>query len=85
MDIGLAHPDTTLESRFLDLDQPILLSGIQALVRLPMVQRRRDRAAGLQHRRPRLRLSRLAAGRARPGAMAQQALLEAHDIRFQPG
>ena len=40
------HPQTTLESRFLDLDQPIFLSGIQALVRVLLEQSRLDRAAG---------------------------------------
>ena len=46
MDIGLG-PTTTLESRFIDLDTPVLLSGIQALVRVLLEQARLDRAAGL--------------------------------------
>ena len=34
MDIGIAAPtDITLDSRFADLDRPVLLTGIQALVR----------------------------------------------------
>ena len=85
MDIGLAHPDTTLESRFLDLDRPILLSGIQALVRVLLEQARLDRAAGQ-------RSAALVSGyRGSPlGGLdrelwRKQALLEAHDIRFQPG
>ena len=47
MDIGLGHGTTTLESRFTDLDTPVLLSGIQALVRVLLEQARLDRAAGL--------------------------------------
>ena len=61
---------TTLESRFIDLDTPILLSGIQALVRVLLEQARLDRAAGPKHRRTDLRLSRLAARRARPRTLA---------------
>ena len=85
MDIGLAHPETTLEGRFLDLDQPILLSGIQALVRVLLEQSRLDRAAG--HRTAAL----VSGYRGSPlGGLdrelwRKQALLDAHDIRFQPG
>ena len=46
------------------------LTGTQALVRLPMMQRQRDAAAGLNTGRLHLRLSRLAARRLRPGAVA---------------
>ena len=47
MDIGLGTAATTLESRFDDLDKPVLLTGIQALVRVLLEQspprsRRRD-------------------------------------------
>jgi len=85
MDIGLAHPETTLESRFLDLDQPIFLSGIQALVRVLLEQSRLDRLAG--HRTAAL----VSGYRGSPlGGLdrelwRKQALLDAHDIRFQPG
>ena len=48
MDIGLGQPDITLESRFADLDRPVLLTGIQALLRLLLEQRRLDQAAGLK-------------------------------------
>ena len=47
MDIGLGHAGTTLESRFADLDQPVLLTGIQALLRILLEQRRLDMSAGL--------------------------------------
>ena len=85
MDIGLAHPQTTLESRFLDLDQPIFLSGIQALVRVLLEQSRLDRAAG--HRTAAL----VSGYRGSPlGGLdreiwRKQKLLDAHDIRFEPG
>ena len=85
MDIGIAHPDTTLESRFLDLDQPIFLSGIQALVRVLLEQSRLDRDAG--HHTAAL----VSGYRGSPlGGLdreiwRKQSLLDAHDIRFQPG
>ncbi len=85
MDTGLARHEITLESRFLDLDQPVLLSGIQAMVRALLEQARLDRAAGL-------RTAALVSGyRGSPlGGLdrelwRRQSLLEAHDIRFQPG
>ncbi|MDF2462886.1 MAG: indolepyruvate ferredoxin oxidoreductase [Ramlibacter sp.] len=66
-------------------DGPAFLSGIQALVRLPMVQRRMDRSLGLN-------TAGLVSGyRGSPlGAYDQQlwkaaAALKAHDIVFQPG
>jgi indolepyruvate ferredoxin oxidoreductase len=47
MDIGLGRlADLTLDSRFTDLDAPVLLSGVQALVRVLLEQGRLDRAAG---------------------------------------
>ena len=46
MDIGFAAT-TTLDSRYVDLDQPTLLTGTQALVRVLLEQARLDRAAGL--------------------------------------
>jgi indolepyruvate ferredoxin oxidoreductase len=76
---------TTLESRFVDLDTPILLTGIQALVRVLLEQARLDRAAGLK-------TGGLVSGyRGSPlGGLDQelwrrQALLAARNIRFQPG
>ena len=52
----------------------VYLTGTQALVRLPMMQRQRDLAAGLNTAGYISRLSRLAARRLRPGAVAGQAL-----------
>src|SRR5579872_6100398 len=91
MDIGLGPTVTTpaagatLESRYVDLDNPILLTGIQALVRVLLEQARLDRAAGLN-------TGALVSGyRGSPlGGLDQelwrrQAMLATHSIRFQPG
>ncbi len=84
MDIGFAAT-TTLDSRYTDLDRPVLLSGVQALVRVLLEQARLDRAAGLS-------TGGLVSGyRGSPlGGVDQElwrreALLTAHNIRFQPG
>ena len=75
----------TLESRFVDLDAPVLLSGIQALVRVLLEQARLDRAAGLN-------TAGLVSGyRGSPlGGLdkelwARRSLLDAAGVRFQPG
>ena len=85
MDIGLGHAGVTLESRFTDLDQPVLLTGIQALLRLLLEQRRLDMEAGLK-------TAALVSGyRGSPlGGLdrelwVQKKLMAAHDIRFEPG
>src|SRR3546814_3036305 len=44
---GVVDPDYTLEDRFTRTRGRIYLSGVQALVRLPLMQRLRDEAAGL--------------------------------------
>ncbi|HLY90618.1 MAG TPA: indolepyruvate ferredoxin oxidoreductase family protein, partial [Acetobacteraceae bacterium] len=85
MDIGLGHVPITLESRFDDLDTPVLLSGIQALVRVLLEQSRLDRAAGLN-------TGGFVSGyRGSPlGGLDQelwrrQKLLAERNIQFQPG
>ncbi len=85
MDIGLQTLPTTLESRYAEFDSPVLLSGIQALVRLLLEQARLDRMAGRNTRG-------LVSGyRGSPlGGLDQELwrrgkLLDAHGIRFQPG
>ena len=84
MDIGLART-TTLESRLTDLDTPVLLSGIQALVRVLLEQSRLDRAAGLNTG------GFISGYRGSPlGGLDRevwhrQAMLTALNIRFQPG
>ncbi len=44
---GLSDPDYTLDDKYLRQQGRIYLSGVQALVRLPLMQRLRDAAAGL--------------------------------------
>ena len=82
MDIGIAP---TLESRFTEHDRPVLMSGIQALVRVLLEQRHLDRLA-------RRNTAGLVTGyRGSPlGGLDRelwhrQSLLDAHDIKFQPG
>jgi indolepyruvate ferredoxin oxidoreductase len=85
MDIGLGRTAVTLESRFVDLDQPVLLTGIQALLRLLLEQHRLDHAAGLHT------AAFVSGYRGSPlGGLdrelwLQQKLLAAHDIKFEPG
>ncbi len=62
----------TLDDKYVLESGRVYLTGTQALVRLPMMQRQRDLAAGLNTGRLHLRLSRLAARRLRPGAVAGQ-------------
>src|SRR5213080_4012929 len=85
MDSGLPPLPITLESRYADLDRPVLLSGVQALVRALLEQARLDREAGLN-------TGGLVSGyRGSPlGGLdrevwRRQTLLEAQNIRFQPG
>ncbi len=85
MDVGLAPDPVTLESRYIELDRPVLLSGVQALVRALLEQSRLDRLAGL-------RTGGLVSGyRGSPlGGVDQElwrreTLLTAAGIRFQPG
>ena len=85
MDIGLGQSAVTLESRFVDLDQPVLLTGIQALLRLLLEQHRLDRAAGLHT------AAFVSGYRGSPlGGLDrelwhQKTLMAAHDIKFEPG
>ena len=45
---GLSDPDYTLSDKYTRTEGRIYLSGVQALVRLPMMQRLRDVASGLE-------------------------------------
>jgi indolepyruvate ferredoxin oxidoreductase len=80
-----ARPEWTLDGRYLREEGRVYLSGMQALVRLPIDQSRRDRRAGL-------RIGTFISGY--PGsplggydlALRQaRAILEQHDIRHVPG
>jgi len=81
--LELAH--VSLEDKYTLQSGRIYLSGIQALVRLPLMQRARDRAAGLNT------AGFISGYRGSPlgsydSALWQaKALLEQNDIRFQPG
>src|SRR5947209_1193725 len=63
----------------------VYINGVQALVRLPIMQRRRDRAAGLNT------AGYISGYRGSPMGTYDTALngartaLDAHDIRFEPG
>ena len=85
MDVGLGTAPVTLESRYAELDHPVLLTGIQALVRVLLEQARLDRAAGLN-------TGGLVSGyRGSPlGGLDQElwrreALLAAAGVQFKPG
>ena len=87
-DVGIAPPladRLTLESRYAEFDRPVLLSGVQALVRVLLEQSRLDKAAGLN-------TGGLVSGyRGSPlGGVDQElwrreSLLTAAGVRFQPG
>ena len=83
--MSMIDPQFSLREAYIRESGRVFLTGIQALVRLPMMQRRLDRRAGLS-------TAGLVSGyRGSPlGAYDQQLwraskLLEAHDIVFQPG
>ena len=47
MTVALARPEATLDSRYTASEGWVYMTGTQALVRLPIQQRLRDAAAGL--------------------------------------
>ena len=47
MNVALARPEATLDSRYTAPEGWVYVTGMQALVRLPIQQRLRDAAAGL--------------------------------------
>ncbi|MCC7258437.1 MAG: indolepyruvate ferredoxin oxidoreductase family protein [Gammaproteobacteria bacterium] len=79
------HAKASLDDRYTRTSGTVLLSGLQALVRLLVVQRQRDVAAGLNT------AGFVSGYRGSPlGGLDQQlwraaAHLEAHHVRFQPG
>ncbi len=81
----MSRQDISLKDRFDLTKSPVLLNGTQALVRLMLMQKARDRAAGLNT------AGYVSGYRGSPlGGVDQQMtrekpLLEANDIRFQPG
>ena len=65
---SIRRPEVTLEQRWEAKGQVTLLTGIQALVHVPLLQHALGHGARLEHRRLYQRLSRLAPRRLRQGA-----------------
>ncbi len=84
-DTATPRPEVSLDDKYTHLDGRIYLSGIQALVRLPMMQRLRDQAAGLNT------AGFISGYRGSPLGMLDEALwkaqkhLEEHHVKFVPG
>lgn len=82
---ALRHSDVTLDDKYTKLDGRIYLSGIQALVRLPMMQRLRDQADGLNT------AGFVSGYRGSPLGTLDEALwtarphLDKHHVKFVPG
>jgi indolepyruvate ferredoxin oxidoreductase len=76
---------TTLDDKYIQADGRVFITSNQALVRLPLDQKRRDRAAGLKT------AGYISGYRGSPlgvydsALWAAQKLLDSHDIRFMPG
>jgi indolepyruvate ferredoxin oxidoreductase len=85
MEMTLALKQTSLADKYVLDSGRVYLSGIQALVRLPMIQRRRDAAAGLNT------AGFISGYRGSPLGVYDNALwqaksfLAANNIQFQPG
>ena len=83
----LTHDEvrTTLDDKYIQTGGRVFISSNQALVRLPLDQKRRDRAAGLNT------AGYISGYRGSPlgvydsALWAAQKLLDSHDIRFMPG
>ncbi|NCW77194.1 MAG: indolepyruvate ferredoxin oxidoreductase family protein [Oxalobacteraceae bacterium] len=81
----ICRPEVSLDDKYTNLDGRIYLSGIQALVRLPMMQRLRDQAAGLNT------AGFVSGYRGSPLGTLDEALwkaqkhLEKHHVKFVPG
>jgi indolepyruvate ferredoxin oxidoreductase len=81
----MSKPETTLEDKYLQSGGRVFLNSNQALVRLPLDQSRRDRAAGLKT------AGFISGYRGSPlgvydtALWGAQKLLDEHDIRFCPG
>lgn len=81
----MAPSQVTLDDKYEKRDGRVFLTGIHALVRLPMVQRQRDKAAGLDT------AGFISGYRGSPLGVYDQELtrakrfLDAHDVRFEPG
>ncbi|MEO0317484.1 MAG: hypothetical protein RL404_1161, partial [Pseudomonadota bacterium] len=82
---GIVRPEVTLDDKYTATQGKIYLSGIQALVRLPMLQHLRDAAAGLNT------AGFISGYRGSPLGMLDEALwkaekhLDRHHVKFVPG
>ncbi len=85
MTVALARSEARLEDRWSAPEGWFYMTGMQALVRLPIQQRLRDAGGRSQHRRLYLRLSRFAAGPIRYRTLARRGILKRHNIVFRPG
>ena len=85
MFMGLANPSVSLDDKYVLEQGRVFMTGVQALVRLPIMQRQRDAAAGLNT------ACFISGYRGSPLGGFDQALweagklLDAKNIRFQPG
>ena len=70
----MALAAASLDERYERESGAVYLTGTQALVRLVLMQRARDRRAGLDNRVLHLRLPRLAVAQRRQGAVARATL-----------
>src|SRR5690606_12733332 len=75
----------SLDDKYLASEGRVFMSGTQALVRLPLVQRRRDQAAGLNTAGFISDYRGSPLGGYDQALMKAKPLLAAHDITFQPG
>lgn len=82
---AVRRPEVTLDDKYTRLEGRIYLSGIQALVRLPLMQRLRDQAAGLNT------AGFISGYRGSPLGTLDEALwkaqkhLDEHHVKFVPG
>ncbi|WP_413875347.1 indolepyruvate ferredoxin oxidoreductase family protein [Albidovulum sp.] len=81
----MGKPEISLADRFDLTKSPVLLNGTQALVRLMLMQKARDRAAGLNTAGYVTGYRGSPLGGVDLNMAKSRALLEASDIRFQPG
>ncbi|MFN6952077.1 MAG: indolepyruvate ferredoxin oxidoreductase family protein, partial [Albidovulum sp.] len=81
----MGRPDISLADRFDLTKSPVLLNGTQALVRLMLMQKARDRRAGLNTAGYVTGYRGSPLGAVDLNMTKARSLLEANDIRFQPG
>ena len=78
--------DVSLDDKYDLTKDRVFITGTQAIIRMLLMQRERDRARRAEHRRLRLRLSRLADRRPRPEPLARQEVAsgERHRLPARP-